>query len=107
MLKALSVCLIAILLLSSTVVYAKGPGDKLVRGAGNILSGWLEVPQTIGEEWKTSNNAAVGMFTGLFKGLCLWGVRTISGFWDVVSFPVPLPKDYEPLYKPDYVFDKE
>lgn len=107
MVKVVSICLIALLLLSSGLAYAKSPGDKLVRGVGNILSGVLEVPQTIGEEWKSSNNMAVGMFAGLFKGIAQWGARTVSGMWDILTFPVAKPEGYEPLYKPDYVFDQE
>lgn len=105
--RVISVFLVAIMILSlSSLVYAKGPGDKLVRGAGNVLSGWLEIPQTIDEEWKASKNAGVGIVAGFFKGLALTVGRIGSGIWDILTFPAPVPEGYEPLFKPDYVFEK-
>lgn len=85
---------------------AKTPADKLARGIANVATGLLEVPQTIGQEWKESNNAAVGIFAGFFKGMVQGVIRTASGLWDVLTFPAAIPKDYEPLYRPDYVFDE-
>ena len=60
----------------------------------------------MGQEWKASKNAAVGCFVGFFKGIVQGVIRTGSGLWDIVTFPLALPKDYEPLYRPDYVFDQ-
>lgn len=97
----------ALLLNFTPVLYAKDPGDKLARGVGNILTGILEIPQTMGEEWKESNNAAIGCTVGAVKGLVQAAIRIFSGVWDLVTFPAAIPEDYEPLYKPDYVFDKE
>jgi putative exosortase-associated protein (TIGR04073 family) len=90
-----------------SAAYANDPGTKLTRGVANSLSGLLEVPQTIGEEWKASNNMAIGMFAGFGKGL-VWAVgRTFSGFWDVLTFPFDIPKNYDSLVKPDYVWRTE
>ena len=89
------------------MAYAKTPGDKLTRGIANALSGGLEVPKNIDEEWKASKNAAVGIFAGLFKGIC-WGMaRTFSGLWDVLTFPFPLPKDYDSVVLPEYLWSTE
>jgi|GEM_PF-575565 len=107
--KILAVLLVAVMLLSFTcLAYAKekGPGDKLVRGVANILSCWVEVPQTIDEEWKVSKNMGVGIVAGFFKGLAFAAGRLISGAWDVLTFPAAAPRNYEPLFKPDYVFDR-
>ena len=90
-----------------SAVYAGNPGDKLARGITNSLSGLLEIPLTIGEEWKASNNAGIGIFVGLFKGF-FWAIgRTCSGLYDILTFPIPLPKDYDSLMKPDYVWRTE
>ncbi len=95
----------AVLLGYTSALYAaKDTGEKLTRGVANVLSGVLEVPKTIGEEWKASNNAFVGVVAGTFKGLAWWIARTGSGLWDVVTFPFPLPSNYDPLFKPDYVW---
>ncbi len=105
--KVLALVVIAVMVFSlAAPAFAKTPSDKLARGIGNVATGVLEVPQTIGQEWKKSNNAAVGIFCGLFKGIAQAVARTGSGLWDVITFPLALPKDYEPLYHPDYVFDE-
>ncbi len=31
--------------------------------------------------------------------------RVGSGTWDIVSAPMNIPNNFEPLLKPDYVFD--
>lgn len=86
-----------------TPVFANDPKDKLFRGAANVLSAPLEVPQNIDLEWKQSNNAAVGIFAGFVKGL-FWGLaRGVSGLWDVVTFPFPKPADYNSVIQPEYV----
>ena len=80
------------------------PGDKLIRGTVNIVSCVLEVPKQIDIEWKASKNATIGIFAGLFKGMAYGIGRLYSGVYDLVTFPVNVPKDYEPLMKPDFVF---
>lgn len=96
--------LIAVLMLSfAAPAFATDPKDKLFRGAANVFSSLLEVPQNIDIEWKKSNNAGVGIFTGLFKGF-FWGVaRLSSGVWDVVTFPFPKPSGYNSIIQPEYV----
>lgn len=87
-------------------VFAKNMGDKLTRGAANIITGLFgEIGKNIDKEWTASNNAAIGVFTGFIKGTVLGICRTGSGIWDLVTFPINLPKDYEPLVKPDYLVE--
>ncbi|OIO33025.1 MAG: hypothetical protein COX96_06775 [Candidatus Omnitrophica bacterium CG_4_10_14_0_2_um_filter_44_9] len=91
-----------------SVNYAGTPGDKLARGIANVPVGaLLEIPKNIGIEWKNSKNAGIGIFCGLFKGMAMGVGRLGSGLWDILTFPVSAPKDYEPLIKPNLVFDKE
>ena len=96
--------LVTALFLSFTApVFANEPKDKLSRGAANILSALVEIPQNIDIEWKQSKNAGVGIFTGFFKGL-FWGcARLASGVWDVATFPFPKPTDYGSIIQPEYV----
>ncbi len=96
--------LIAVLLLSFVAsVSAAEPKDKISRGLVNMLSAVLEVPQNIDIEWKASHNAAIGIFTGVFKGL-FWGVaRWASGLWDIATFAFPKPADYNSVIQPEYV----
>ena len=106
--KVLVLALVAVVLLSTTgILYAKTPSDKLARGVANVLGGdLLEIPKNIDLEWKASNNAVIGILVGLVKGVVMGIGRFGSGAWDIVTFPASVPKDYEPLMKPDFVFDK-
>ncbi|MBU0684169.1 MAG: exosortase system-associated protein, TIGR04073 family [Candidatus Omnitrophota bacterium] len=74
------------------VANASGPLEKLGRGIVNVLISPLEIPKGMGD---------LGMFTGM-----TWGVlkgtfnvvkRSVVGIYEVISFPVPVPKDYEPI----------
>lgn len=106
--KLLIVVLALVVILSATpLIYAKSPTDKLTRGLANVLGGEvLEIPKNIDLEWKNSNNAAVGITLGMIKGLCMGVARFISGAWDILSFPAAIPEGYEPILKPDMVFDQ-
>jgi putative exosortase-associated protein (TIGR04073 family) len=106
--KKLLIAILALFVFLSitTITYAKTPSEKLSRGIANLPGGLLEIPKNIDLEWKASKNAAVGIFAGLAKGLVMGVARIGSGLWDILSFPAALPKGYEPLLKPDLVFDK-
>lgn len=99
---AVLVLVFALLVSIAGPAFAKNPGDKLIRGAANVCGCFLEIPQSIGEEWKASNNAAIGMFAGFFKGTALTMGRLFSGSWDLLTFPIAIPADYEPVVKPDF-----
>jgi putative exosortase-associated protein (TIGR04073 family) len=100
---AVLVLILTLLLTFAAPVFANEPKDKLSRGAANVLSALVEVPQNIDIEWKKSNNAGIGIFTGFFKGL-FWGfARGVSGLWDVLTFPFPKPTDYGSIIQPEYV----
>jgi len=105
--KILSVSLILVLTFGfiTPLFAAENPGEKLSRGAANVISCPLEIPKQIDIEWKASDNAAIGIVTGLFKGLAFGVGRLCSGLYDVITFPANIPKEYEPLMKPDYVFE--
>lgn len=60
---------------------------KLSRGAVNTATGWLEVPTGIGEAKKDSQ--VLWVVTGFSEGLIRGMTRTLTGIWDVVTFPLP------------------
>ena len=74
---------------------------KLTRGIMTVASAPLEVPKQARAYWiegaKKTPHVLVWIFCGVVKGLVNTVVRTASGTWDIVSFPLPLPKNYEPL----------
>jgi len=75
---------------------------KLGRGVSNVLLGWVEIPKNIAREWRNTE-PFTGTIVGLIKGFG-WGVaRTIAGFYEVVSFPFPIPRNYDPIMYPEFI----
>ena len=89
---------------------AKNPSDKLARGFANVLSAPMELPKQIDVEWKAAakkkSNIGAGILAGTLKGLAYTVGRLGSGIWDVISFPFQVPKNFEPVMKPDFVLEK-
>ena len=105
--RLLTISLIVISIVStSQPVYADNAGEKLVRGIGNIFSGWLEIPLNIYEE-SVEETPFVGMTLGLVKGIGKTVARTCTGFYETFTFPIPFPENYESIIKPEFVFQKE
>jgi putative exosortase-associated protein (TIGR04073 family) len=75
---------------------------KLGRGILNTFTGFLEVPKRIAQVWRDTDpvtGAVVGGIEGLGWGLA----RTATGIYDIVTFPIPVPANYEPLMQPEFV----
>lgn len=76
-------------------------GNKLGRGAANVFTSVVEVPKNISNEWRKSD-PVTGVIVGTVKGFAWWGTRVAVGAFEVVTFPVPVPANYEPLMYPEY-----
>lgn len=81
---------------------------KLGRGVVNVLTSPLEIPKQARAYWiqgaYKTDHVIVWIVSGAVKGVVEDIKRFGSGAWDMVSFPIDCPTDYEPLLKPDYVF---
>lgn len=75
---------------------------KLGRGIVNVLTGWVEIPKNIATEWRRTDPFS-GFVVGTIKGIGWTIGRTISGAYDIITFPVPVPKEYKPLMEPEYI----
>ena len=73
---------------------------KLGRGIANLLFGIVEVPNQITKA--TSEHGGGGLPYGIGKGIVRWFGREVTGAYDVVTFPVPFPKGYKPIMKPEF-----
>lgn len=95
--------LLAFVGLMAECAEAEGPITKLGRGLANTLTGWYEIPKEMMSVTETDGDMKglfVAPFVGLWKGL----VRTGAGLYEILTFPIPLPADYEPVVYPEYVF---
>lgn len=76
------------------------PGfDKLGRGAGNVLTGWLEIPLAIRQRYVSRDPVgtfATGTAVGLVKGV----TRTLVGAYETVTFFLPYPNNFGPILPP-------
>ncbi len=101
--QAVAVQGVAIFLAAASVCFAQDAFSKLGRGVANALTGWIELPKNV-YDTSVEDNALTGMTLGLAKGAGMMLVRTGAGIYEIATFPFELPKDYEPLLEPEYVF---
>jgi len=81
-------------------------GKKFARGFVNAVTGWAELPKQV--YLKTRQGPAViGTVRGVVEGVGMGFARTTAGFYDIATFPLPLPWHYEPLFEPEYVWQSE
>ena len=83
-----------------------GMASKGVRGATNILTGWVEFPKQI---YVTGENDGWlrGAVIGPFKGIGMTVIRTVSGAGELLTFFVAYPGFFDPWIEPRFVWMKE
>lgn len=75
---------------------------KFTRGVVNLLTGWIEIPKSIAEDYR-KYDPFTGFVTGTIRGV-VWGFgRTVTGAYEILTFPFPIPEDYEPIIEPEFV----
>ena len=73
-----------------------GPFTKGGRGLANLLTCWMEVPYRISKTVNRRDPVAT-FATGAAKGLG-WGLaRFGAGLYEIVTFPIPIPRRYNPV----------
>jgi len=75
---------------------------KLGRGIVNVLTGWIEIPKEIAEAWRETDPVS-GFVVGGIKGIGYTIVRTVAGFYEILTFPMPFPENYGPIIEPEFV----
>ena len=101
------VLLLAVLVASAGPAFAEQDTGrlavtKLFRGIANAATGWMEIPKQVNLEWHATGPGQ-GMTWGLVKGVG-WAIgRSVAGAYEIVTFPFPIPENYAPFVKPEYV----
>ncbi|MBX7246033.1 MAG: exosortase system-associated protein, TIGR04073 family [Candidatus Sumerlaeaceae bacterium] len=72
---------------------------KLGRGLANVFTGVVEIPKNISREWRKTD-PATGVIVGGVKGVGWAATRMAVGAFETVTFPVPVPANYEPMMQP-------
>ncbi|HUK83051.1 MAG TPA: exosortase system-associated protein, TIGR04073 family [Verrucomicrobiae bacterium] len=76
-------------------------GRKLGRGIANLLFGIVEVPNQITQTTADRGGAAGSTF-GVGKGIMRWIARELCGVYEIVTFPIPAPRGYRPILRPEW-----
>lgn len=77
------------------------PLRKLGRGLANVLFGLVEIPN----QWtkaQSTHGGAAGITYGLPKGVVRFVGRELTGVYEIITFPVPLPKGWKPVMRPEW-----
>lgn len=78
---------------------------KAVRGFENITLGLVtEWPKTIYFD-SVDHGIPYGATVGVVRGLGMGVLRTGLGVYELSTFPVPLPKSYDPMLSPEFPHD--
>jgi putative exosortase-associated protein (TIGR04073 family) len=84
----------------------EGMATKGVRGAANIVTGWVEIPKQI-YVTGTDTGWLRGAIIGPLKGIGMTVVRTVSGAGELLTFFIAYPGFYDPWIEPRFVWQKE
>ena len=73
--------------------------EKLGRGLGNAVGGWLEIPLNI-QIQSREKDPLTGIFTGVLIGVFKGVARTAVGVYETATFFIPYPEGYQPVLPP-------
>lgn len=102
--KIAGVMLFGVLIFSVPSAFAAQTPDtlftKLGRGLANIATCPLEIIIQPIRIASIDQKPAVAWTGGLFQGVYFTLARAVTGVYDVVTFPFPLPRKYRPIFWP-------
>lgn len=102
-----SLLALLIILVLASPAYCNDPVKKLGRGLCNIGTFFFEVPLQISRINQTDGPMAACTW-GILKGVGMSGVRLLVGAYETVTFPVPMPGNYDPILKdPEFMFEEQ
>jgi len=87
------------LILLSPAAWAGDPMTKLGRGLGNLVTAPLEYPIHFAAAWQQAN-PFVTVVNGISYGTVMTVARILGGAYEIVTFPIPIPQNYDPLMNP-------
>ena len=83
--------------------YVSGSLRKLGRGIANVITCPAELirtPTLVGRR----DGLVAELSVGIVEGLWMTVVRGVTGVFEVVTFYAEIPKGFEPLVKPEFVW---
>jgi putative exosortase-associated protein (TIGR04073 family) len=83
---------------------AQSPPHKFGRGCVNLAFGILELPGRMIAEHR-ARGPLWAMSLGFAKGVGGFVTRELVGVYEIVTFPAPVPRGYQPILHPEYPWD--
>jgi putative exosortase-associated protein (TIGR04073 family) len=71
----------------------------------NTLFGIAEVPIQIQATMDREGSGAAATY-GVLRGLQRFAMREGVGIYEIVTFPIPYPKYYEPIMEPEFLLNE-
>ena len=82
------------------------PMQKLGRGVANVVTSPFELPKGMGDA-SAERGAFAGLTWGILQGTVNIVKRAAVGVYEIATFPLPIPKNYEPiLEEPEFFLQK-
>jgi len=72
------------------------PVKKLGRGLANVVTSPIEFFSGISHA-NNENGFMAALTWGVIRGLAKTVQRAVVGVYEVATFPIPIPRDYEPI----------
>ncbi|MFH1790758.1 MAG: exosortase system-associated protein, TIGR04073 family [Candidatus Omnitrophota bacterium] len=82
--------------LTETSFAANNMIKKLGRGIANVGTCPLEVFKGISDA-NDEDGFCAAITWGVLQGICKTVLRAGVGVYEIVTFPIPMPKDYDPI----------
>jgi putative exosortase-associated protein (TIGR04073 family) len=92
------------LVLTAPAAHAQTPAHKFGRGAANLTMGIMELPAEMISEGR-ARGPLWAMSLGFAKGVGGFVTRELVGVYEIVTFPAPVPRGYEPILAPEYPWE--
>lgn len=76
-------------------------GSKLLSGAANVATGWMELPKNIflaGQQKETPASGVIVVTLGVFQGVWYTINRTGCGVFDLITFMFPAAPSVDPAF---------
>jgi putative exosortase-associated protein (TIGR04073 family) len=79
---------------------------KLGRGFANVSTCFIEIAKSVGEA-NYEEGPVAAITYGFIEGLYKTTRRAIVGCFEIITFPFPVPNDYEPIITdPEFFFSE-
>ena len=78
---------------------------KLQRGLLNVVFAPVEISQALSEEKSQRNEFPSWATLGLGRGVWFACLRALTGVYEILTFPLPVPPHYEAIFQPEFALE--